>query len=84
MATKESKRVAFTFDVRSLAALEEMKEEGHYSSLAETVRDSLQINRALQTQAKKGYNEIIVRDPETGDERVLVIPSLQSLSQKGK
>lgn len=84
MATKDSKRVAFTFDVNSLEALEEMKEEGHYSSLAETVRDSLQINRALQTQAKKGYNEIIVRDPETGDERVLVIPSLQSLSRKGK
>ena len=38
MATKESKRVAFTFDVHSLEALEEMKEEGHYSSLAETVR----------------------------------------------
>ena len=53
MATKESKRVAFTFDVHSLEALEEIKEEGHYSSLAETVRDSLQINRALQTQAKK-------------------------------
>ena len=84
MATKESKRVAFTFDANSLEALEEMKEEGHYSSLAETVRDSLQINRALQTQAKKGYNEIIVRDPETGNERVLVIPSLQSLSRKGK
>lgn len=84
MATKESKRVAFTFDVNSLEALEEMKEEGHYSSLAETVRDSLQINRALQTQAKKGYNEIIVRDPETGNERVLIIPSLQSLSRKGK
>ena len=84
MATKDSKRVAFTFDVNSLEALEEMKEEGHYSSLAETVRDSLQINRALQTQAKKGYNEIIVRDPETGNERVLVIPSLQSLSRKGK
>ena len=84
MATKDSKRVAFTFDMNSLEALEEMKEEGHYSSLAETVRDSLQINRALQTQAKKGYNEIIVRDPETGNERVLVIPSLQSLSRKGK
>ena len=83
MATKESKRVAFKFDAHSLATLEEMKEDGHYSSLAETVRDSLQINRALQTQAKKGYNEIIVRDPETGDERVLVIPSLQSLSRRG-
>ena len=84
MATKESKRVAFKFDAHSLATLEEMKEDGHYSSLAETVRDSLQINRALQIQAKKGYNEIIVRDSETGDERVLVIPSLQSLSRRGE
>ena len=33
MATKESKRVAFKFDAHSLATLEEMKEDGHYSSL---------------------------------------------------
>ena len=84
MAAKEKTRIAFTFDEESLAGLEEIKNDGNYSCFAETVRDSLQINRALQTQAKKGYNEIIVRDPETGDERVLVIPSLQSLSRKGK
>ena len=83
MASKKSKRVAFTFDERSLAALEEITQEGHYTSMAHTVRDSLQINRALQTQAKKGYTEIVVRDPETGAERVLVIPSLQSLSKHG-
>ena len=84
MAAKEKTRIAFTFDEQSLAGLEKIKNDGNYSCFAETVRDSLQINRALQTQAKKGYNEIIVRDPETGDERVLVIPSLQSLSRKGK
>ncbi len=84
MAAKEKTRIAFTFDEQSLAGLEKIKDDGNYSCFAETVRDSLQINRALQTQAKKGYNEIIVRDPETGDERVLVIPSLQSLSRKGK
>ena len=84
MAAKEKTRIAFTFDEESLAGLEEIKNDGNYSCFAETVRDSLQINRALQTQAKKGYNEIIVRDPETRDERVLVIPSLQSLSRKGK
>ena len=84
MATKESKRVAFTFDVNSLEALEEMKEEGHYSSLAETVRDSLQITRSLQKLAKRGYSEIIVRDPETEEERLLIIPTLWSLSQKGR
>ena len=76
MGTREKARVAFTFDEQSLAGLEEIQKDGKYSCFAETVRDSLQINRALQIQAKKGYNEIIVRHSETGDERVLVIPSL--------
>ena len=84
MAVKEKTRVAFTFDVNSLETLEEMKEEGHYSSLAETVRDSLQITRSLQKLAKRGYSEIIVRDPETEEERLLIIPTLWSLSQKGR
>jgi Arc/MetJ-type ribon-helix-helix transcriptional regulator len=82
LTPKKSKRVVFTFDERSLAALEDMTEEGLFSSMADTVRESLQISRALQTQAKKGFTDIIVRDPETGEERVLVIPSLQSLYRK--
>lgn len=75
----KSKRVAFTFDERSLASLEEMTDEGHFSSMADTVRESLQISRALQTQAKKGFTEVILRNPETGEERILVIPNLDSL-----
>jgi Arc/MetJ-type ribon-helix-helix transcriptional regulator len=82
MTSKKSKRVVFTFDERSLATLEDITQEGHYSSMADTVRESLQISRALQTQAKQGFTEIIVRDPGTGEERVLVVPSLQSLSRK--
>ena len=84
MASNKSKRVAFTFDERSLTTLREMTEEGNFSSMADTVRESLQISRALQTQAKKGFTEIIVRDPETEEERVLVIPSLQSIPKRGR
>ena len=84
MASKNNKQVVFTFDERSLVTLEEMTKEGHYASMADTVRESLQISRALQTQAQKGFTEIIVRDPETENERVLVIPSLRSLSRKDK
>ncbi len=84
MSSKKSKRVAFTFDERSLTTLREMTEEGNFSSMADTVRESLQISRALQTQAKKGFTEIIVRDPETEEERVLVIPSLQSIPKRGR
>jgi Arc/MetJ-type ribon-helix-helix transcriptional regulator len=77
MATKKSKRVAFTFDERSLTTLEEMTEEGHFGSMADTVRESLQVSRALQSQAKQGFTEIIVRNPENGEERVIVIPHLR-------
>jgi Arc/MetJ-type ribon-helix-helix transcriptional regulator len=75
----KSKRVTFTFDERSLDTLEDMTEEGKFSSMAETVRESLQIGRALQSQAKKGFKELIVRNPDTGEERVIVIPHLESL-----
>ena len=76
------KRIAFGFDTHSLEALYAIKEDGRYTTLAETIRDSLQIIQALQTQAKKGFSEVIVREPKTGDERVLVIPSLQGLSKE--
>ena len=79
MSAKKSKRVAFTFDERSLATLEDMTEDGHFSSMADTVRESLQISRALQTQVKQGYTEIVVRNPDTGEERIIIIPSLESL-----
>lgn len=77
----KSKRVAFTFDERSLKSLEQMTEEGHFSSMADTVRESLQISRALQTQAKQGYTEVTMRNPETGEERVVVIPRLSELDE---
>lgn len=78
MAEGKSRRVAFTFDERSLKTLEEMTEEGHFSSMADTVRESLQISRALQSQARQGYTEVIMRNPDTGEERVVVIPRLQT------
>ena len=77
----KSKRVAFTFDERSLKTLEQMTSEGHFSSMADTVRESLQISRALQTQAKQGYTEVTMRNPDTGEERVVVIPRLHTLEE---
>jgi Arc/MetJ-type ribon-helix-helix transcriptional regulator len=70
------KRVVFSFDDRSLESLERMTQQGKYPSMANAVRDSLQITRALQSQAERGFTEIIVRNPETGEERVIVVPEL--------
>jgi len=72
----KTQRVVFTFDERSLASLKEIVEQGHFPSMAEAVREALSINRALQSQAKQGFTEVVVRDPETKQERVMVLPSL--------
>ena len=70
------KRVVFTFDERSLESLEKIKAEARFGSLADAVRNSLQVTRALQQQKEQGYTEVVVRNPETKDERVIVIPNL--------
>jgi Arc/MetJ-type ribon-helix-helix transcriptional regulator len=73
----KTRRVVFSFDERSLESLKRMTEQGRYPSMATAVRDSLQISRALQNQVEKGFTEIVVRNPETNEERVIVIPDLQ-------
>jgi hypothetical protein len=73
----KTRRVVFSFDERSLESLQKLTKQGRFSSMADTVRESLQISRALQGQAHQGFTEIVVRNPETNEERVLVIPNLQ-------
>jgi Arc/MetJ-type ribon-helix-helix transcriptional regulator len=80
----KTRRVVFSFDERSLESLEKLTEQGRFSSMADTVRESLQISRALQSQAGQGFTEVLVRNPETNEERVLVIPALQSTGTKSE
>ena len=80
----KNKRVVFTFDERSLQSLQKLTEQGRFSSMADTVRDSLQVRGALQSQAGQGFTEVIIRNPETKEERVLVIPTLQTTSTKSE
>lgn len=78
----KTQRVVFTFDERSLESLKTMQEQGRYPSMGNVVKDSLQISRALQNQADQGFTEIIVRNPETSEERVIVVPTLLTSSKK--
>lgn len=79
---KATKRVVFSFDERSLESLEKLTKQGRFSSMADTVRESLQISRALQSQANQGFTEVLVRNPETNEEKILVIPTLQAKPAK--
>ncbi len=77
----KAQRVVFSFDDRSLESLQRIKEQGRFSSMADAVRESLQISRALQSQAEQGFTELVVRNPETGEERVIVIPTLHTATK---
>lgn len=70
------KRVMFTFDDRSYGTLKRITEEGKFSSMADTVRDSLMIAGSLQNQSQEGFTEVIVRNPKTNEKRIITIPSL--------
>lgn len=78
----KSRRVAFTFDDRSLRTLEGMTRKGQYSSMGDCVRESLQITRALHLGARQGFTELVVRKPGSRHERVIVIPRLQLLKDQ--
>lgn len=76
-----AQRVVFSFDERSLESLQRIREQGRFSSMGDAVRESLQISRALQSQAEQGFSELVVRNPQTGEERVIVIPNLHPPSE---
>jgi hypothetical protein len=73
MALKKKQRIVFSFDSRSLDALKELAEEDE-GSMAQAVRKSLEIRRALKRQGRDGFREIVVRNPQTKQERVIVLP----------
>ena len=61
----------FTFDDRAYEQLQEVVKAGKYVSMANAVRDGLQLLAAVQQQAGLGYNEIVFRN-KSGKERTMV------------
>lgn len=66
MSKKKRKRVEFTFDERSFTTLEEMTEGGRFPPMGRT---------------KQEFHEIVVHNPETGEEETIIIPVLEPLSK---
>ncbi len=73
MATQ---RVVFTFDDRSYESLKNIQERGDFSSMGTAVRESIQLSEILQDQVSQGFSEVVLRNPQTSQEKVLIIPSL--------
>jgi hypothetical protein len=64
-------RVAFTFDDRSLFALYSVNEWLMCRNYGEALTWSLRILWTLYKLREQGYTELIVRNPKTGEERII-------------
>ena len=74
-------RVIFTFDKVSYSQLERLGESLGFRSKAETVRAALRLAYSLKDQVEKGFSEVVVRNPTTRAERILVIDFLEKLAR---
>ncbi len=73
------KRVVFTFDEQSFAALYELTEGGDFDSMAECMRESMQIAHLFEQLALQGFTPVITRNPRTGAEQELVVPHVERI-----
>ena len=76
-----SQRVVFTFDDQSLNSLKKVQSNADFASMGTAVRESIQLSEILQNQVQSGFSELVLRNPKTNQEKVLIIPSLQKLSK---
>jgi hypothetical protein len=80
-AMAESTRVVFTFDDNSLDVLKESTERGNFTSMAETVRQSIRLLYTLLNEAEDGFDEVVVRNRAGARERILVVPFLKKVAR---
>jgi hypothetical protein len=72
-----ARRIMVTFDESSSEALNKLTERGKFSSTAAAVRKSLEVTDALQQQVSEGFTEIVVRNPKTNQQKIMVIPGFK-------
>ncbi|MDH4224412.1 MAG: hypothetical protein OEW12_02055 [Deltaproteobacteria bacterium] len=75
MEKAEKQRIVFTFDKKNLERMERIKERTHLATYAEVVRDALAIDNSLLEQREYGFTEVVVRNPNTREEKVMVMPN---------
>jgi Arc/MetJ-type ribon-helix-helix transcriptional regulator len=74
MIMTKSKRILFTFDPRSQHNLRKFTDLGGFPSASDAVRDALRFARAIQEQESLGFTEVVVRNPQTNQEKMVVSP----------
>ena len=73
-------RVAFTFDDFTFKSLRRVTSRGGFTSMGSALGASIELQKVLQTEVAGGFSELIVRDGE-GHEKRVVIPSINRLTR---
>ncbi len=78
-----SKRILFTFDPRRRRNLREFAKSGGCPSVPHPEIDALRVARAVHDQARLGFTEIVVRNPFTNQEKVMVLAQSHPAKRAG-
>lgn len=77
-------RVVFTFDENSLESLVQVQKRSNLSSMGAAVRESVQLSEILQDQVAEGFAEVVLRNPKTNQEKILISPFLRRAASSAK
>ena len=64
--------VFFSLDEKTYKQLEQLTEQPGFIDLASTAKDMIHVLTTLQKRRKQGFKQVIVRNPDTGKEHILV------------
>ena len=67
------KRVVFIFDNLMYDRFKHWQHKKRHETMAQTIREALRIVQALDGQKEQGYTEVLVRNPQTQEMKVMVI-----------
>ena len=64
----------FKFKEKAYSQLKNFSVIGKFNDTADAIGCMIQLSSSLQQQALQGFTEIIVRNPKTGEEKVIKTP----------
>ena len=67
------KRIYFDFSEEAEAQLKRVVRLGNYKTMADAIRIAIATEQGIQEEARRGYTQLILRNPNTGKELELII-----------
>lgn len=69
----KKKRMVFDFDPVVFLSFQNIKRKLGFSTFAAFARAAISLIAVFQQQAREGYSQIILEDPDTGKRRFLIV-----------